>query len=101
MHEQEHASVLLEPASEDAHGNDETNKENSAFSSRVVVSLNAADEVSKVLAARRQRVEQALQATEKHKQEMASVATDGKQRDLGKFLRVFDSTLCASKFVSI
>jgi hypothetical protein len=68
----------------------DTNKENTPVM-RVanVATINAAEEVSKVLAARRQRVEQAMQTTERHKEELASLPVNRKQREaLGEALQI-------------
>ena len=66
------------------------NKENTpVVRVATVATINAAEEVSKVLAARRQRVEQAMQTTERHKEELASLPVNRKQREaLGKALQI-------------
>jgi hypothetical protein len=102
--EQEEGALGSANQEEDVVEND-TNKENTPVV-RVApaTTLSAADEVSKVLAARRQRVEQAMQANEKHKEELASLSVSRKQRDLGEtldkllrsFLRSHTSQRCAS-----
>ncbi len=83
----------------------ETNKENTFISTaaakkpvRAVTgsmntagSVSAADEVAAVLAARRQRVEEAMQANDKRKEELHQLNGDRKQRDMGKILLVYSS----------
>ena len=77
----------------------ETDKENTFISTvaakkpvrAVTGSVSAADEVAAVLAARRQRVEEAMQANDKRKEELHQLNGDRKQRDMGKILLVCSS----------
>ena len=66
----------------DAGIENDTNKENTpVVRMATVATINAAEEVSKVLAARRQRVEQAMQTNERHKEELACLPVNRKQRE--------------------